>query len=331
MPTLTNAKQNYDPLIGLQPVRHTAQRASEEACGRERIKIPPRLARRARAFFAVLILAGERLPRLFGSALLGAFFLVTLLFGIIGGGHGATTFKILTSTFGLAVTKIDIVSLDEVPLSYISEIDILDSIDLDGEAAMLAFDVQAAHERIVSQPFVHSAVLRKIYPDRLHVAIKERRPMALWQHQGQLDVIDGQGEVIVPFAADMAGVVSDLPLLVGRGANKNGAQILGVTENFKDFRSHIRAYRRVADRRWDIVLDNGVEIKLPEHDFEVRLGQMLALDEREDLLARDVLSLDLRLEDRLSVILSDEAMARWRKEVAAAEQAQKAQKSRGRG
>jgi len=110
------------------------------------------------------------------------------------------------------------------------------------------------------------------------------------------------------------GLVGQLPLLVGHGANLSGLDMLKLMEPFDELTSRIRAYRRVADRRWDIVLDNGVEIKLPQAQFEERLVQFLALDNGEDLLGRDVLSIDLRLADRMSVTLSDTAMARWKKQ-----------------
>jgi len=269
-------------------------------------------SRRARALLVRALLAGENLPRFVGSALLSAFLGVTLLFAIITGGHGESAFKMLTSTFGLAVANIDIASQDRTPLGYISEIDILEAIELDGDSAMLAFDIAKAHERILALPFVQSARLRKIYPNRLEITIKERRPMALWQHQGRLELIDGQGMPIAPY---LGGSNADLPLLVGRGANEHAAQLLEVMEKFGNLKSRIRAYRRVADRRWDIVLDNGVLIKLPQSGFEARLAQMVALDETRDLLLRDIISVDLRLEDRISVALPEDAMARWRDEV----------------
>jgi len=290
----------------------------------------PRLMRRIYAVFSRIWLAGGGIPSFLGSILLGGFFAAVLLFGIVAGGHGEAAFKVLTSTLGLGVSRIDIASLDGEPLTYISEIDVLEAVGLDGESAMLTFDVRKAHERIVALPFVHSAILRKSYPNHLQIIVKERRPVALWQHQGRLDVIDEQGVVLVPFHTDM-GRGLDLPLLVGQGANKEGAQILALaekiagTEKFSDFGSRIRAYRRVADRRWDIILDNGVEIKLPEQGFEGRLMQMLALDEAQDLVERDVLGIDLRLDDRIGVTLSDEAMARWRDEAPSAGQMRKRQ------
>jgi len=296
-----------------------------------------RWLRRTRALFLRSMTAGAVLPRFFGSVLLSSFFLLVLLFGIIVGGHGEQTAKMLTASLGLAVSKVHITGIEQT-----SEIDVLTAMGLDGDSAMLMFDMGQAREQILALPWVQSVILRKNYPDQLHVAIIERRPLALWQHQGRLDVIDEKGEAIVSFSAGQASILGhalkrSLPLLVGRGANLHGAEILtrlgALGGKFDNFQSRIRAYRRVGDRRWDLVLDNGVEIKLPEHHFEARLAHMLALDGAQDLLSPHVLSVDLRLDDRMSVALSDEALARWREQVNAQEKARKQarQKAERRG
>jgi len=271
-----------------------------------RLFVNARLWRRVRAMLATAIWARHQVPRFCGTFLLAAFFALVFAFGIVTGGHSEHFLKMVTSSLGLDVAKIDIVGLVRT-----SEIDVLEAIDLDGDSAMLAFDVAHAREQITKLPWVRSVNLRKIYPNQLHVAIIERQPIALWQHQGQLDIIDEEGVAIMPF---QSAIVGDLPLLVGHGADVHGGEMLAIMQQFTDLTPHIRAYRRVADRRWDIVLDNGVEIKLPQMQFEERLRQFLALDRREDLLMRDVLTIDLRLRDRMSVTLSDDAMDRWRKQ-----------------
>jgi len=288
-----------------------------------------RRSRRLCALFSQALARGAALPRFFGSCLVGVFFVLVLSFAIITGGHGEQTFKMITSSLGLAVSDIHITGIDQT-----SEIDVLAAIGLDGDSAMLAFDVNQAHEHIVALPWVQSASLRKDYPSRLHVAIVERKPLAVWQHRGRLDIIDEGGEVIVPFSGGQRTYSGrNLPLLVGRGANHHGLQILALVEKFENFQSKIRAYRRVGNRRWDIVLDNGVEIRLPERGAEGRLSQMLALDAAQQLLSRDVLSIDLRVADRMSVALSDEALARWheheKKAIAARKKAKQQQGGRG--
>jgi len=285
---------------------------TKNATDLERTNSRPYMARWLRRLCALssqAMVYAATLPRFFGSYLAGIFFASVLLFGIIAGGHSEQALKMMTSSLGLAVAKVEITGLVRT-----SEIDVLTAMRFDGDSAMLAFDVGQAHAHIMALPWVQSARLRKNYPNQIEVAIVERKPLALWQHRDRLDIIDEKGDVIIPFSMGQGNYLGHaLPLLVGRGANRHGTQILALAEKFEHFKSKIRAYRRIGDRRWDIVLDNGIEIKLPERNFDERLTQMLALDDAEQLLSRDILSIDLRVADRMNIALSDEALARWRK------------------
>src|SRR5690606_23786932 len=66
---------------------------------------------------------------------------------------------------------------------------------------------------------------------------------------------------------------------------------------------------RVADRRWTLRLKNGVDVKLPERDMDAALQRLVTLDREKRLLSRDITEIDLRLADRVTVRLSDDAHA----------------------
>jgi cell division protein FtsQ len=61
----------------------------------------------------------------------------------------------------------------------------------------------------------------------------------------------------------------------------------------------------VAGRRWDLHLDNGVTVKLPEKNVREALAQLVKLESQQHLLARDVVVVDLRLPDRITVRLPE--------------------------
>jgi cell division protein FtsQ len=65
----------------------------------------------------------------------------------------------------------------------------------------------------------------------------------------------------------------------------------------------------VADRRWNLRLKNGIDVRLPETNVEQALDRLVALDREKKILSRDVLAIDLRLPDRVTVRLSDAAAA----------------------
>jgi cell division protein FtsQ len=62
------------------------------------------------------------------------------------------------------------------------------------------------------------------------------------------------------------------------------------------------------------MLKNGIDIRLPETDTAVALDTLVKFDQDKKLLTRDLAAIDLRLPDRITVQLSDEAAAAARAE-----------------
>ena len=104
-----------------------------------------------------------------------------------------------------------------------------------------------------------------------------------------------------------------LPLLVGKGAERAGHDFLAILDRYPDIRDLLRASIFVAERRWNLRLTNGLEVRLPEAGLEQALERLVALDRDKKLLSRDITSVDLRLADRVTVRLSD-AVAQAREE-----------------
>jgi cell division protein FtsQ len=98
-----------------------------------------------------------------------------------------------------------------------------------------------------------------------------------------------------------------LPLVVGGGAQREAKDFLSVIDRYPDIRSVVRASILVAERRWNLRLTNGIDVRLPETDVEHALDRLVALDRDKKLLSRDVTMVDLRLPDRVTVRLSDAA------------------------
>jgi cell division protein FtsQ len=144
----------------------------------------------------------------------------------------------------------------------------------------------------------------KLYPDRLQITITERQAFALWQKDGRISVIASDGTVLEPFVERR---YVGLPLVVGDGAQKQAKDFLAILERYPDIKSQVRASILVADRRWSLLLLNGIGIKLPETDAAAALDRLVALDRDKKLLSRDITMVDLRLPDRVTVRQSDAA------------------------
>ena len=173
-----------------------------------------------------------------------------------------------------------------------------------GRSSLLFFDAEAARAQLLANPWIADAAVLKLYPDRLQIAITERRAFALWQRNGRVSVIADDGTVLQPF---MEPRYRGLPLVVGRGAERQAKDFIGLIDRYPEIRSALRASVLVAERRWNLRLTNGMDVRLPETDLQSALDRLVALDREKKLLSRDITTVDLRLPDRITVRLSDAA------------------------
>src|SRR5215471_10347159 len=61
---------------------------------------------------------------------------------------------------------------------------------------ILAMSPRRAKGQLETLPWVRSAVVERRFPDTLYVRLVERKPLALWQHSGKIELIDQEGGVI---------------------------------------------------------------------------------------------------------------------------------------
>lgn len=259
----------------------------------------PRQLRRPVRLLARLCGGEYEAPR-FSAAILSAVLIASSsAYGAFVGGYGDSIVQGVTARTGFAVDQIKVIGNRQT-----SEIDVLDRIGLDGWTSLIGFDAEAARERIATLPWVEGAAVRKIYPHTLEVRIEEREPFALWQQGDQLSVIERSGEVIAPFSG---GKQALLPLIIGTGAPAQAPGFLEKIKRYPELAARVKGYIRVGERRWDLRLENGITIKLPEDDEDQAMAELVKLDHDNGILARDIVGVDMRLPDRLVLELSPEA------------------------
>ncbi|MGE5540347.1 MAG: cell division protein FtsQ/DivIB [Gemmatimonas sp.] len=201
-----------------------------------------------------------------------------------------------TASFGLTVQDVLVEGRAETPRE-----DILAALDLARGTPMLDVDPEAARARIEELPWVKTAVVERQLPDIIFVRLVERVPLALWQKDGQLSVVDSDGRVLT---RDDLSRFRELPIVIGEDAPRAARTILGLLAAEPDLYRRIEALTYVGARRWDVRLTGGVQIQLPETDPGRAWARLAEADRHEQLLARDVSVVDMRLPDRLTVRLA---------------------------
>ncbi len=264
--------------------------------------ILPRPLRRVVRFLVSLGTGRIHIPAHTGTISALAFLAATGLYGMSLGGHTETVAQAATTAAGFAIEDVKVSGNSET-----SEIEIFELLGLDGTTSLVALDVDAARRKIVKLPWVESVEVRKIYPKTIEVKLKERQAYAIWQHGQELSLIERNGSVIAPLRDNK---FSTLPLVVGRDAESAAASLEGEFSKWPDITSRVKAYVWVSGRRWDLHMDNGVVVKLPSEDVDQALARLSKFNKEQDLLARDIAAVDLRLVDRTAIQLTPDAIAR---------------------
>lgn len=194
---------------------------------------------------------------------------------------------------GFSVNEIFVEGRFETPRKIL-----LKALRLERGAPILAFDPEAARLRVEALPWVRKAVIERQLPDVVHLQLRERRPMALWQRGGKFSLIDTNGELI---PLKDVSEYTNLIVIIGRDAPGNAAALFEVLATEPKLAGRVKAAVRVGGRRWNLHLNNDIEIRLPETDSNAAWGHLAKLDQQHDLLSKDLITIDLRLADRVVI------------------------------
>ncbi len=163
---------------------------------------------------------------------------------------------------------------------------------------ILTVDPHRIARRVGAISWVESVVVERRLPATLYVRIVERTPMALWQRNGRLALIDRGGVVLK--RRDLSKF-SGLMTVVGGDAPRHTPALLTMIAGNPTLAKRVRAAVRVGGRRWNLRLDNGIDVSLPQRGAAAAWARLGRLEQKHGLLGHDIKAIDLRLPDRLIV------------------------------
>jgi len=176
--------------------------------------------------------------------------------------------------------------------------DVFDALDLANARSLVSFDTEGVRRRLERLPWVQSAELTRVFPDRLDVRVRERQAFAVWTRNGRSEVIDETGRVL---SAIHRSDTLALPHISGEGAAAEAQAILTLLARFPDVLARLETVERVGRRRWTLHLSRGVTVHLPA-DREAAVLQALATGGRHaNLIDEDNRIIDLRATGRATV------------------------------
>jgi cell division protein FtsQ len=203
--------------------------------------------------------------------------------------HGIDT---MVANAGFGISEIHITGNRRTPYRQVLEV-----LGMQPGQSIFSADLWSAQARLRHLDWIASADIHRRYPDAIFVTLVEKRPFALWQMppdakgQAPIAVVERSGAVITTREVEK---FRRLPKLVGAGAPPAAADLVDAVQAHRAVAARLAAYSRVSMRRWNLILDDGVVVKLPEANWGKELDALEHLIIDSGILERDVVEIDLR-------------------------------------
>ncbi len=244
--------------------------------------------------------ASRRRPILILACVTG---LGAALFAASGGFHRATmSVEPLPVQFDHALVAAGL-GINEVMLSGLrntKDSEIYGALGLERAGSLLRFDVNAARRNVERLPWVRTADIVRVLPDKLKIHIEERRPAAIWEQDGRSMLVDFTGRVLANLAPENTSSLG-LTRISGAGAPRALSRLMAALEPHTEIHSRLESARRTGERRWTLELAGGMSVHLPADREGEALLRLARQHEGSGLLDLGAQIIDLRQDGVIAI------------------------------
>ena len=166
---------------------------------------------------------------------------------------------------------------------------------------ILGLDLDVIQSRVAALPWVKTAQIQRQLPDKVVINLKERRPTGRWQRNGRLTLIDEDGVTIRKLSGDL---FQHLPIIIGNDAPAKVKQVLPILKREPELFARIKALTFVGSRRWNVRVDDKIDIKLPEKQIDKAWSHLATIEKGHKVLNDDVIAVDMRIIDQFIIKLT---------------------------
>lgn len=172
--------------------------------------------------------------------------------------------------------------------------------------SFFATDLSDVKDKLEQRPWVESAAVRRVWPDRLAIEIREKKPLAYWS-DGRL--VSRSGEVFAPSNPEMAG---KLPVL--SGPDERVMDVIRMAQTMSGtLAEHSLGFAGLSlEQRgaWTLTLSNGIEVVLGRDQVTERFDRFVTVyQERLVSRANEVKRVDARYSNGVAVKWKPDATA----------------------
>jgi cell division protein FtsQ len=247
----------------------------------------------------------RRLKKGVAGLIAAAVITLACLATLYGGRHVNAASRYLPDIDALA--RLAGFGIDQVSLTgyqFALDRDVFNALDLANVKSIVSLDAAAVKDRLERLPWIASAELKRVYPNRLEVRVAERKPFAVWARGDRSYLIDDTGRVLTGLGS---AKFPDLPLISGEGAAAEASALMALVARYPDIARRLVEAERAGERRWTLKLAGGVTIKLPPDGEAYVLEAVTRNADLGRLVAGENSIIDFRAPGRVTVRAAGDA------------------------
>ena len=208
------------------------------------------------------------------------------------------------ASYGIKIEKIEILGTVQL-----TKAEVLAASGLAPGQPLMGFDGSTIRRTLLALPWVQEAVVERRPPAIVSIKITERTPVALWRestarNSGESYVyIDSFGRPLV-YEGAMPGqriLHEKLIRFVGVGANQMADSLHLMLKVEPVMAGRVTQAEWVGGRRWNLIIDNRLLVKLPELKAANSWSKLAELEAKYKICDRQIAVIDLRQLDRMIV------------------------------
>ncbi|MDX1917334.1 MAG: FtsQ-type POTRA domain-containing protein [Rickettsiaceae bacterium] len=169
--------------------------------------------------------------------------------------------------------------------------EILNALNADRGTPIFSMNLREIRQEIESNPWIKSAIIERKIPSTIIVHIKEREPIAIWQLNKELFVVDRDGEILKNLVSSK---YPNLLHVVGDDANIYVSKLIEDISTNPLLAKKIVNAVRYGQRRWDLNFSGNLNVKMPQDNFLKAYQYLVELDKENKLFNQKIKSIDLR-------------------------------------
>ena len=174
---------------------------------------------------------------------------------------------------------------------HIEPKEIVATLNADIGTPLFSISLKNSYHKLKENSWIKNLSVMRRLPNTIVIHITERTPIAIWQHEKKLALIDFEGNIVD------TNHIEDFPNLlqvVGSDANLYAEHLIENLQTEPSLVGSVVSAVRYGERRWNLILKQSITVKMPENNFDKALHYLAKMHESSKLFDQNYKSLDLR-------------------------------------